>query len=294
WGLISTAGQKAAWKAWASAYSAAPPPLPPTNNPPTASFTTSGANLTWKVDGSASSDPDGNALTYAWSWGDGATSTGVSTSHSYASAGTFTVTLTVNDGQAKSSANRTMTATAPPPPPAFTATFAPSNGNEWWIQTAVSANKPLASVCVAINGGACQALKLQSWGAWAASYNAKTGSTVRFTAKTTSGESMTTGAYNWPSGTPAASTPPPPPSFSATFAPYGGNNWWVQTKVTGSAPIAGVCASVNGGACQALKHQSWGAWAASYNAPTGSKVVFKATSTTGATATSAAYTWPVA
>jgi PKD repeat protein len=53
-------------------------------------------------DGSGSSDPDGDALTYAWSFGDGAPGTGVSPTHAYTSVGTFTVTLSVNDGIATS------------------------------------------------------------------------------------------------------------------------------------------------------------------------------------------------
>lgn len=308
WGLISTSGQKAAWKAWASAYTATappPPPPPPANRAPFASFTTSGANLSWSVDASSSSDPDANPITYAWNFGDGATATGVKATHSYANGGTFTVTLNVSDGQLSSTATRTITATTPPAPApatAFSASFTPTNGNEWWIQTGVNANQPLSSVCVSINGGACQPLKLQSWGAWAASYNAKTGSLVRFTATSTSGQSVTSGAYNWPNGTAAtgtvapASAPPPAPApsaFTATFSPYGGNAWWVQTKVSASQSVASMCATVNGGACQPLKYQSWGAWAASFNAPSGSKVVFKATSSTGAVATSATYTWPV-
>lgn len=48
-------------------------------------------------DGSGSSDPDGNALTYAWSFGDAGTATGVTATHTYAAAGQYLVTLTVTD-----------------------------------------------------------------------------------------------------------------------------------------------------------------------------------------------------
>jgi PKD repeat protein len=48
--------------------------------------------------GSASTDLDGDALTYQWTFGDGATATGVAPTHAYATLGTFAVTLTVRDG----------------------------------------------------------------------------------------------------------------------------------------------------------------------------------------------------
>jgi PKD repeat protein len=50
------------------------------------------------MNGSASSDPDGDVLSYAWDFGDTGTGTGATTSHTYAAPGTYTVTLTVSDG----------------------------------------------------------------------------------------------------------------------------------------------------------------------------------------------------
>jgi PKD repeat protein len=47
--------------------------------------------------GAASSDPQGQALTYAWSFGDNSAGTGASPGHAYAAAGTYTVSLTVMD-----------------------------------------------------------------------------------------------------------------------------------------------------------------------------------------------------
>lgn len=49
-------------------------------------------------DGSASSDPEGDPLTYAWTFGDNGTGTGVMPTHSYPDAGVYAVCLTVNDG----------------------------------------------------------------------------------------------------------------------------------------------------------------------------------------------------
>ena len=69
------------------------------NNDPTASFTFNAENLNVSFDGSASSDPDNDTLSYIWDFGDNNNGAGVSPSHSYAAAGTYAVTLTVNDGK---------------------------------------------------------------------------------------------------------------------------------------------------------------------------------------------------
>ncbi len=68
-------------------------------------------------DGSASYDPDGNALTYTWDFGDGtAPSTGPAVQqHVYAAAGNFTARLTVNDGSATNSVDVPVTTLHSPP-----------------------------------------------------------------------------------------------------------------------------------------------------------------------------------
>jgi glucose/arabinose dehydrogenase len=64
------------------------------------------STLTINLDGSGSSDPDGDTpLTYIWNFGDGTTAetTTPTTPHTYATAGKYTVTLTVRDSQGATS-----------------------------------------------------------------------------------------------------------------------------------------------------------------------------------------------
>lgn len=49
-------------------------------------------------DGTGSSDPDSDPLTYAWDFADNGTGTGATPTYSYAAAGIYNVCLTVNDG----------------------------------------------------------------------------------------------------------------------------------------------------------------------------------------------------
>ena len=73
----------------------------PTAEPPaaiaTASPTTGPRRLEVRFDGTGSSDPAGDELTYAWDFGDGATSTEAAPTHEYTAVGTFTATLTVTN-----------------------------------------------------------------------------------------------------------------------------------------------------------------------------------------------------
>jgi PKD repeat protein len=72
-----------------------------------------GAAITFN--GSASSDPNSETLTYAWSFGDGSTGTGAKPTHAYASGGTYTATLTVtNTDSLTNTATASVTINAPP------------------------------------------------------------------------------------------------------------------------------------------------------------------------------------
>ena len=56
-----------------------------------------GAGLPIQFNGTGSSDPDGNNLTYSWDFGDGGTATGATPTHTYAFPNNYLATLTVTD-----------------------------------------------------------------------------------------------------------------------------------------------------------------------------------------------------
>jgi PKD repeat protein len=90
----------------------------PVNQPPTAAFTATPANLVTTFDATASSDPDGTVTGYAWDFGDSTTGTGNKPTHTYSAAGSYPVKLTVTDDQgATNSLTKTVTVTAPPETP---------------------------------------------------------------------------------------------------------------------------------------------------------------------------------
>jgi glucose/arabinose dehydrogenase/PKD repeat protein len=72
--------------------------------------------LSVTLDGSSSSDLDGDPLTYSWNFGDGSpTASGVSVPYTYDSAGPYTATLTVNDGKGGVDTNSILITVGNPP-----------------------------------------------------------------------------------------------------------------------------------------------------------------------------------
>lgn len=59
-------------------------------------------------DGRASSDPDGDPLTFSWVFGDGGTGTGAQPAHAYGALGVYGVALTVSDGSMTALATTTV------------------------------------------------------------------------------------------------------------------------------------------------------------------------------------------
>jgi large repetitive protein len=56
-------------------------------------------SLVVSFDGTASVDPDGDALSYRWDFGDGASAIGATVQHTYAVGGTYPIILVVDDGK---------------------------------------------------------------------------------------------------------------------------------------------------------------------------------------------------
>lgn len=115
----------------------------PEAQPPTADFSYSPSEPNpdeiVSFDASASSDPDGNIVSYDWSFGDNATETGETTTHSYSAIGDYTVTLTVEDDDgATDSTSKTITVVSLPPvnqPPTADFSYSPTSP---WVDDTVT------------------------------------------------------------------------------------------------------------------------------------------------------------
>ncbi|WKZ28958.1 MAG: PQQ-dependent sugar dehydrogenase [Patescibacteria group bacterium] len=66
-------------------------------------------------DGTGSTDPDNDPLTYSWAFGDGATGTGATANHVYATGGAYTAVLTVTDGNGGSDTDSVLISVGAPP-----------------------------------------------------------------------------------------------------------------------------------------------------------------------------------
>ena len=99
----------------------------PTNQAPTADFSSSVTNLSVAFT-DLSTDNDGSIAQRNWNFGDGTSSTVQNPNHTYATAGIFSVTLTVTDNQGKTgSRSRNVTVTAPNTAPIANFNFSTAN-----------------------------------------------------------------------------------------------------------------------------------------------------------------------
>jgi hypothetical protein len=188
-----------------------------------------------------------------------------------------------------------------PPSTTFDPPFTGFRGNEWWVQANVGTGECISKVDVRSNGGAWMPLKKQSWSptAWAGSYHFPQGSVLQMRATACDGRTDLSSCRQWipPANTDATIVPcsgGTTAPFDATFSGVKGNEWWVQTSVSANQPVQEVAFRID---CseewRSLKKQSYG-WAGSFHVPAGSKVDFRATSTTGNSDFSGGYLWPQA
>ena len=95
--------------------------IPPDNRPPVADvggpYNNIYSGAAYTFNGAGSSDPDGDALSYAWDFGDGNTGAGQSPAHSYTAAGDYSLSLTVSDGEFSSDPSVTTITVANPAEP---------------------------------------------------------------------------------------------------------------------------------------------------------------------------------
>lgn len=114
----------------------------------------------------------------------------LSTATVTATGGTATTSTTApSSTSATTTSATTTTATTTATTGSFTATFTPKAvGNDWWLETAVTANQPIAKVQARINGGTLVDLPKTSWGTYAKSLYAPNGSVIVFDAVSSTGQ----------------------------------------------------------------------------------------------------------
>lgn len=172
----------------------------------------------------------------------------------------------------------------------FDAQFFNVRGNNWWVETDVSANKSIVDVRAVING-TNYAMERTDWGSWAVSVFVPDGSIVQFSARSLGDFVDVSEEYLWPDAV-VIDDDEPSDTFDATFSNVRGNNWWVEADVSANETLAAVNARVDGGDWMPLSKTDWGSWAASFFVPTGATVEFQAVSIDADTDLSASYTWP--
>ncbi len=106
----------------------------PNRNPTAAinaSTSTGIAPFLVEFDGTASSDPDGDTLSYSWDFGNGDTASGAIASYTYEQPGVYEVILTVNDGKGGTDTEKnTITVLEPQPVVEARFTATPTSGND--------------------------------------------------------------------------------------------------------------------------------------------------------------------
>lgn len=131
-----------------------------TNQAPTAMATASSNGLTASFDATASSDPDGDPLTYSWTFGDNSSGNGAQPTHTYASAGTYNVTLTVSDGSLNDSTTTTVTVASSGDPDPSTTTMTSGQAydvtvhEDQWVHSKIYVDQG-NDLTVTMTGDAC-------------------------------------------------------------------------------------------------------------------------------------------